>query len=306
MRAEHAGQSADPTARVTSLHRYPIKSCAGRELTESVVEPWGLAGDRRWMLVDDSGTVMTARKFPRLLLAHPSPSADGLSIAGPAGTVDVPVPGGSDLAEVSVWSSHLAASPAGPEADAWFSDLLGRSTRLVYLDDPTRRAADPAYSEQGDVVSLADGFPLLLATEESLGALNDLIASGRNAAEAPLPMERFRPNVVVSGAPAWDEDTWRRVRIGDATFRSVKACDRCVFTTIDPETLVKGKEPLATLARHRQWDQSLWFAINLIPGDLTSDGPTPDRPTPDRLGPTIRVGDTVQVLARSEDPTPQR
>lgn len=293
MRSDHVerSRSADRTVQVTSLHRYPVKSCAGHPLTESVVEPWGLAGDRRWMLVDDAGAVMTARKFPRLLLAHPSPGVGGLTITGPVGTLDVIAPDGSELTPVSVWSSQLAASPAGPEADRWFSELLGRPTRLVYLDDPTRRAVDPAYSREGDLVSLADGFPLLLATEESLGVLNDLVSAGPDPAEAPLLMERFRPSVVVSGAPAWDEDAWRRVRIGDATFRSVKACDRCVLTTIDPETLATGKEPLATLARHRQWDQSLWFAINLIPDDG---------------GRTIRVGDRVEVLERSEDPTPQR
>ena len=191
----------------------------------------------------DDGAVMTARKFPRLLLAHPSPTTGGLTVSGPDGVLDVTEPDASELVDVTVWSSRLGAAPAGSEADQWFSALTGRSTRLVFLDDPTRRAADPAYSQAGDVVSFADGFPLLLATEESLSALNDLVLAGRNAAEAPLPMERFRPNVVVSGAPAWDEDAWRHVRIGDATFRSVKACDRCVFTTIDPETLVKGKEP---------------------------------------------------------------
>lgn len=293
-----------PKIRVTSLYRYPVKSCAGHALTEASVEPWGLAGDRRWMLVDGTGAVMTARKFPRLLLAHPSPRGadpdcansdgarrDGLTITGPAGTLAVTAPDGSELVDVSVWSSRLAASPVSPEADAWFSDLTGRPTRLVYLDDPRRRAVDPAYSHAGDVVSFADGFPVLLATRESLAALNDLILAGRHAAEAPLLMERFRPSVVVAGSPAWDEDAWRRVRIGDATFRSVKACDRCVLTTIDPETLAKGREPLATLAKHRQWDQSLWFAINLIP---------------DEAGQKISVGDAVEVLERSEDPTPQR
>jgi uncharacterized protein YcbX len=132
-------------------------------------------------------------------------------------------------------------------------------------------------------VSFADGYPLLLTSEESLGALNDWIAEGARAAEGPVPMRRFRPSVVVSGTPAWAEDGWRRLRIGPVDFRAVKGCDRCVLTTIDPDTAVKGHEPLFALARHRRWDNKVWFGVNLIPDD----------PHP---GAVIRPGDLVQIL----------
>ncbi|MEP7177491.1 MAG: MOSC domain-containing protein, partial [Pseudonocardiales bacterium] len=165
------------------------------------------------------------------------------------------------------------------------SKIVGEPVRLVYLDDPTRRAPNPAFSAASDRVSLADAYPLSLATEESLSAVNDLIAAGPHAHEGPLPMTRFRPNVVVRGAPAWAEDGWRRVRIGAAEFRVVKGCDRCVLTLVHPQTAATGKEPIATLARHRRWDGTTWFAMNIIP---------------DTPGASITVGDDVEILESVE------
>ena len=172
---------------------------------------------------------------------------------------------------------------AGDEAAAWLTKVIGEPVRLVYLDDPTRRPTNPKYSRDTDRVSFADGYPLLLTSEESLDAVNGWIAEGPRPAEGPVPMRRFRPSVVVSGAPAWAEDGWRRLRIGPLTFRAVKGCDRCVFTTIDPDTAAKGHEPLFALARHRRWDGKIWFGVNLIP-----DSPAP--------GALIRPGDPVEIL----------
>ena len=120
-----------------------------------------------------------------------------------------------------------------------------------------------------------------MATEASLAALNDVIAERSEGAHPPLPMTRFRPNVVIAGSEAWAEDDWRRVRIGDAVFRAVKGCARCVMTTIDPDTAVRAKEPIASLARIRRWDGATWFGVNLVP---------------DAADVTIRVGDEVEVL----------
>ena len=184
---------------------------------------------------------------------------------------------------MSVWASDLVAAPAGDEAAAWLTKVIGEPVRLVYLDDPTRRPTNPKYSRDTDRVSFADGYPLLLTSEESLDAVNGWIAEGPRPAEGPIPMRRFRPSVVVSGAQAWAEDGWRRLRIGPVTFRAAKGCDRCVFTTIDPDTAAKGHEPLFALARHRRWDGKIWFGVNLIP----------DNPAPDAL---IRPGDPVEIL----------
>jgi uncharacterized protein YcbX len=277
---------------LTGVNRYPIKSCRGHVVDDAMVEPWGLAGDRRWMLVDDEGLVVTARKHPQLVLVTPEFDADGLLVQAPdADPLLVRTPDGSLLTDVRVCSSELAAAPASDEAHAWFSKVIGEPVRLVYLNDPTQRRPNPAYSSEEDRVSFADGYPLLLATEESLAALNNLIAEGPYADEGPVSMTRFRPNLVVAGVSAWAEDGWRRLRIGTASFRAVRACDRCVFPTIDPHTARKGKEPLTTLARHRRWDGKTWFAINLIP---------------DSPGATLHVGDEVEIVEQVETNEPLR
>ncbi len=277
---------------LTGIRRYPVKSCRGEVLQSAVVEPWGLAGDRRWMLVDETGLVVTARRYPRLLLVTPALTDDGLLLSAPGlDSLSVLTPAGETLVSVDVWGTPFDASPAPEEASAWFSRVTGRSVRLVFLDDPTRRRTDPLRSQEGDRVSFADAYPMLLATEESLAALNTWVAAGPRAFEGPVEMTRFRPNLVVSGAPAWAEDTWRRVRIGDTTFRAVKACDRCAVTLIDPSSVAKSKEPLLSLARHRQWDHKTWFAVNLIP---------------DLPGGTVRVGDELQVLGQVPGDEPQR
>jgi uncharacterized protein len=273
---------------VTDLYRYPVKSCRGERLPEAAVEPWGLAGDRRWMIVDPGGDVVTARERPQLVLVTPVPDDEAIRLTGPGmRELAVPVPAGDDLIPVTVWDSKLLASLAGDAADAWLSEVAGERVRLVYLDDPTRRRPNPRFSRDGDRVSFADGYPLLVTSESSLAELNHLIAAGPLADEGPLPMRRFRPSVVVAGTAPWTEDGWRRLEIGDVAFRAVKGCDRCVLTTIDPDTAAKGKEPIATLARSRRWDGKVWFGMNLIP-----DSP--------RGAASIRVGDPVRILEQAD------
>jgi uncharacterized protein len=270
--------------QVTDIWRYPVKSCRGERLGAAVVEPWGLAGDRRWMVVDSAGEAVTARDYPPMVLVTPRLDGESIRLTSPGlPELTVPVPSGGALAPVSVFGNGLAAAPAGDEASEWLGKIIGEPVRLVYLDDPTRRAPNPAYSQPGDRVSFADGYPLLLTSEESLAALNDWILEGPFGTEGPLPMRRFRPSVVVTGVPAWAEDGWRRLRIGEVTFRVAKGCDRCVLTTIDPDTAVKGREPLATLTRYRRWDGKIWFGINLIP-----DAPA--------AGATISAGAPVMIL----------
>ena len=270
--------------QLTDIRRYPVKSCRGERLREAVVEPWGLAGDRRWMIVDSAGAQITAREYPDLVRVTPRLDGDSIRLAAPGlPELTVPVPSATAQVPVSVWHSDLTAALACDEASEWLGKITGEPVRLVYLDDPARRATNPVYSQPGDRASLADAYPLLLTSRESLAALNDWILEGPRYAEGPVPMTRFRPSVVVTGAAAWAEDGWQRLRIGDVTFRVAKGCDRCVFTTIDPDTAVKGKEPLVTLARHRRWDGKVWFGVQLIP----------DTPRP---GARITVGAPVTVL----------
>lgn len=277
-------------ATLTSIHRYPVKSCRGESLPRAVVEAQGLEGDRRWMLVDASGTAVTAREVNRLVLVHPEITDLGLRVTAPgAEPLDVATPDGTTQVPVQVFSSTFTAAPAGPEADAWFSAALGVGVRLVHLDDPERRRTSGSFAggfgDPADRVSLADGYPLLVATEESLAVLNDEVLAASPTGREPLPMARFRPNVVVRGLPAWSEDDWRVVRIGDATFRAVKGCARCVLTTVDPDTGVREREPIASLARLRRYDGKTWFGVNLVP---------------DTPGAVIGVGDEVEVLEAVE------
>jgi MOSC domain-containing protein len=244
------------------------------------------------MLVDYQGRVVTAREHPELVLVTPEFTADGLLVSAPGiDPLRVRTPKGAHLWEVEVFSSVVAACPAATEAHAWFSTVVDVPVRLVYLNDLTRRRPDPAYSRAEDRVSFADGYPVLLATEESLAAVNGLIVAGSRTGEEPVSMTRFRPNLVVAGANAWAEDGWRVLRIGQARFRAVKGCSRCVLTTVDPETAVPGKEPLATLARHRRWDGKSWFAINLIP---------------DSPGSTLHLGDEIEIIEQVTTTEPLR
>jgi hypothetical protein len=239
------------------------------------------------MVVDGEGRFVSQRTFPRLALAAAEPLPDGgVRLTGPGiSDLTVPVPEPSARTRVSVWRDTVEAVPAGESAAAWFSAFLGGDFRLVWLDDPARRRpVDPAYALPGETVSFADGFPLLLTSTASLDALNCLIAGGRHAAEGPLPMDRFRPNAVVEGAEPWAEDDWRRIRIGEVVFRVPKPCARCVITTTDQRTAERGREPLATLARHRRHSLGVVFGQNLVP----------EHPG------TLRAGDPLTVLERNE------
>ncbi|MFJ1566192.1 MOSC domain-containing protein [Streptomyces erythrochromogenes] len=269
---------------VQALHVHPVKSVAGTAPDEVAVEPWGLSGDRRWALIDPEGTVLTQRRHARLALASARPlGGDRIAVTAPDMAelvVEVPEPG--PLEPVSLFGKKVETVVAARAAADWFSTFLGVPVRLVHLDDPAvRRPVDPDYALPGETVSLADGYPLLLTTLASLDALNSLIAQGDHPEEGPLPMNRFRPNVVVSGAEAWAEDGWRRIAIGDALFRGAKECGRCVVTTTDQRTAERGREPLKTLARHRRIGKSLAFGRLLVPL---------------RLG-TLHVGDEVRILA---------
>jgi hypothetical protein len=272
------------TVHVSSLHVHPVKSTRGSAVTRAVVEPWGLAGDRRWMVVDADGGLVTARVASRLLhvTAHVVGEAE-LCIEGPHAAPVAVTGTGGETVRVRVWDDVVAATRPSAEADAWFGELLEREVRLVWLDDPTVRRVNPSIGRPDDYVSFADGYPLLLTTTASLRKLNEWVDEEARLRDegppTPLVMDRFRPSVVVDTDVPFAEDDWRHVVIGTTAFRAVKGCDRCAMTTIDPDTLVSGKEPIRTLARHRKWDGKVWFGVNLVP---------------DGVG-TIVVGDVVDI-----------
>jgi uncharacterized protein YcbX len=267
--------------RVASITVYPVKSARGVDLSTAAVELAGLRHDRRWMVVDSRGEPVTARSHHRMYLIAAEPAADGSLTLRATGHPDLPVPTPSGRPRVRVKISRLAkAVGAGKAADAWVSAVLRVEVRLVWLDDPGRRPVGPSHGGlPGEPLSLADAGPLLVASTASMRRLEQWISAAPDPGDQVMSLRRFRPNIVVDGEELepFAEDRWTRVRIGDVDFRFGECCDRCVLTTIDPETLTGGKEPIRTLAKHRRWDGKVWFGVRLIP-----------------IGPgTLSVGDPV-------------
>ena len=267
--------------QVSGVAIYPVKSCAPIALDRAVVGPRGLEFDRRWMLVDAGGETLTGREFPGLLKVKAEIREGRLLLRAPAmPELEVAGHGEGTARQVFVFEDACPALGCGVRADQWFRDYLGTQCHLVHMDaECPRPVTEERGGRPGDEVSFADECPLLLTTEASLADLN---------VRAPIEvtMERFRPNLVVRGAPApYDEDHWRRARIGGIEFDCAQACRRCVFTTIDPESGVRNErqEPLRTLSSYRrQGPGGPAFGIHLIP---RGEG-------------IVRAGDRLEVVER--------
>lgn len=269
--------------RVAGLFVYPLKSARAVELESVEIMPRGPAGDRLWMVVDANGKFLTQRQNARL--SQIAARIDGvlnLTLEAPGMPhfrIDAKaVRDRNHRLDVEVWKDRCLAFDAGDEAADWLARFLGVPCRLAgQLDDFMRRIV-PEYSPQGDPVSFADGFPLLLTTMPSLAAL-------RSSFTADVPMERFRPNIVLDGNLPFEEDVWRTIRIGKVVFNVVKPCSRCVITTIDQASGEKpSKEPIETLARLRRGKKGVYFGQNLMIGQPG----------------TICLGDAVEVLSTAE------
>jgi hypothetical protein len=225
---------------VRGLFVYPVKGCRGISLERAQVEERGFAHDRRWMFVNEVDLFVTQRTAPGLARVD-------VSIDEVAGTLRLSTDGHDPL-----------ELPLEPRDGQRRTVRVGSTTTLVFMPDRTRRSVSPTYGRAGDVVSFADAFPLLLTTTASLDDLNSRLAR-------PLPMDRFRPNVVVDGVPPWSEDTWRHLTVGRLGVRIVKGCDRCVVTTTDQRTGERGVEPLRALAKFREREHKVYFGMNGIP-----------------------------------------
>lgn len=247
--------TASPT--ISAIYIYPIKSCRGIAVTSAQLDAWGFKFDRNWMIVSPSGRFMTQREVPQLALVETRLSADELLLNAPGqSTLHLPLsPVMGATVDVEVWGDHCRAVDQGDDVAAWLSQFLGLECRLVRLgesyDRPVKRRADAQ-------VSFADAYPLLLISEASLADLNQRLPN-------PLPMNRFRPNLVVSGCAAYAEDSWTQIRIDQVTFDVVTPCERCVITTTDQATGQReSKEPLKTLATYRRGKGGVIFGQNVV------------------------------------------
>jgi uncharacterized protein YcbX len=272
--------AAGMSATLSALHIFPLKSGAPLVLDAGVVEKRGLRFDRRWMVVDGDDRFMTGRQNPRLTLVRALPDGDGLRLSAP-GMPDLHVepPREGTRVDSAVWGARVTPLPAADAANEWLGAFLGARCRLVFMDAdcvrPMKAKYEGRYGTDDDEVSFADGFPLLLISQAALDQLNERLAR-------PVPMLRFRPNLVVAGTGPHAEDGWRRIRVGTVEFDVLKPCVRCVFTTVDFEhgRFSDDGEPLRTLITYRRGSDGVTFGQNLIP----------------RGHGAIRVGDRVEVL----------
>ena len=262
---------------VSSLIYYPIKACRGVEVDSSCVERRGLEHDRLMMVVTPEGEFLTQREVPRLALVNPKLKEGTLELSAPNyESMQLGIQTSGTPWPVNVWKSKgVYAIDQGEEAANWFSDWLSMPVRLVHIADGYKRLVNEKYTvSDDDHTGFADGYPILLTSEEGLDDLNSHL-------ESPVPMNRFRPNIVVKNCKAFEEDTWNRIRIGDVELAMVKPCARCEVTTIDKETLEKSKEPLKTLGKYRKHKLGAIFGQNVIPLN----------------GGSIRLGMNVEVLS---------
>lgn len=263
---------------LTGIAVYPLKSGAGIDLDESVVEPCGLRGDRRWMAIDADGVCVTARERPRMVRIRARSTGAGLRLEMPGREpLAVRYPdAGSRTVQARIRGQACSALDAGDDAARWMSDAMDKPVRLVAMDDRATRRPDPDCTRPGDEVSFADCHPVLAIGRSSLDDLNV-------RAPAPVSMRRFRPNLVVGGGAPYAEDHWRRIRIGSVEFEGVENCERCELPTVDPDTGVPdaNREPMRTLARYRhRATGGVFLGQNLAP----------------RGAGAVRVGDRVVVL----------
>jgi uncharacterized protein YcbX len=260
-----------PRLKLSALMVYPVKSAAGMSVGQWEVDTFGLRHDRRWMVVDARGALVTQRTHPRLALVRPTIDEAGLTLHAPdtAPLALALEPRGSVTVQATVWDDTCEALWLGPGPARWLTQVLGSPCELVYMPESTVRPANPAYAPAGVRVSFADAFPFLVISEASLADLNSRM-------DRPLPMNRFRPNLVIGGGEPYLEDAIGAFNIEGITLRMVKPCDRCVVTTTDQETAERGVEPLRTLATYRKVGGLVLFGQNAVhagTGSLTVGAP---------------------------------
>jgi uncharacterized protein YcbX len=246
--------------QIQDLYIYPIKSLGGYRVEEAMVTERGLAQDRRWMLVDQQHRFLTQREHPVMALLQVAPVTNGFRVFHrhrPEDSLQIPTTADGEAIEVDIWGDRCQAVGLSAEANDWFTAQLGIPCQLVYMPDSSLRQVDRTYAPEGSITGFTDGYPILVISQASLDDLNRRLPE-------PVPMNRFRPNLVLGGAEAYAEDRMDSFDISGISFRGVKPCARCVMTTINQETGIAGQDPLRTLATYRQAGNKVLFGQNVL------------------------------------------
>ncbi len=267
--------------QVSQLNIYPIKSLGGTSVPSATLTDRGFEYDRRWMLVDNNNRFLSQREIAGMALLQVDILPDDLKVnhkQHPSEYIKIPLtPAVDERITVDIWGINCEAQLVGPVTDKWFSEILKVPCRLVYMAEETIVKVEEPYAINNDLTSFSDGYPILMIGEASLQDLNDKM-------EHPLPMNRFRPNVVFTGGEAFLEDKMEKFTINGCTFFGVKQSARCVVTTIDQHTTEKGKEPLKTLSAYRRKEAKVYFGQNVIASGRGE----------------INVGDRITILQTKE------
>ena len=277
---------------VSSIHIYPVKSTAGISLPHAQVEELGLAFDRRFIVCDLSGQFITARTEPRLCLVQAKLTPKGLELSAP--NMNVLALSYTEFTNqyqnVTVWGDDVSSQLCSQKANLWFSEFLKRPCELLYFGEDSHREKK-TNTDKARKIAFADGYPLLLISQASLSDLNDRIIAGNNDDSlSNVSMAQFRPNIVVDGCLPFAEDTWQHIRIGEVEFKVSKPCERCIFTTVNPQNGEKHpqQQPLTTLKSFRQTSSGeVLFGQNLI---ALNSG-------------TITQGDKLTIIDKQSPPT---
>lgn len=262
---------------VSELFIYPIKSLGGISVASAMVTDRGFQYDRRWMLVDENNHFLTQREFEAMALLQVELISEGLKIYHKK-NIHSPIiipfsPETNEKANVEIWDDSCEAQFVSRIADEWFSDMLFLKCRLVYMPGSTKRCVDKSYAFNKEITGFSDAFPFLIIGQSSLNDLNSRLTE-------PLPINRFRPNIVFSGGKPFEEDVMEHFTINHINFYGVKLCARCLITTINQDNADKAKEPLQTLATYRRKNNKIYFGQNVLHNGAGK----------------INVGDTIEII----------
>jgi uncharacterized protein len=268
--------------KVSHLYIYPIKSLAGIAKETVEIANTGFKYDRRWMLIDENNIFLSQRTHPQMALLQPTETKEGIVVThknNPLQSINIPFYNeGKSTIQVTIWDDVCEAVEVSTLCSNWFSEMLQINCKLVYMPDETKRLVDKRYAANNEVTSFSDGYPILIIGQASLDTLNTKL-------DHPIPMNRFRPNIVFTGGHAHIEDEMESFTINDINFLGVKPCARCVMTTIDQQNIEKGKEPLKTLATYRTKNNKIYFGQNIL----------------QQQNGHITIGEDIHIVTRKEN-----